>query len=785
MTPRFLLRVFVGFVLTLVLAAVATGRFRVTTSITHFMASGDEEDKARISRALAESELSRTMIFTLRGEDRTQALRAAERVAGILRHDPEVASLRFEVPQGMEEAVHDLYFPRRFMFADDGPETAFVERFSREGLARAAADLKRELAGPAGAAVKPIAARDPWLFFPARIDALQRAQQGAVRPSDGFLSVDDDDGAWIVMFLTTHHSAFDGAAQAPLERKIQQAIAEVGDAVVVERSAVHRFAVNSERSIRADVARISVLSTVGIALLFLLAFRSPRILVVALLPLLIGMVAASATTALVFGQIHGLTLAFGATLLGVCVDYPVHFFAHHTLEPADSGPPGTARRIWAGLAIGALTSAVGFGALGFAAFPGLREMGLFAAVGVLGALVTTRLVVPELVAEGRPRPVGLQRLAGRLDGVLDRLQERRGVLVIFPVVALVLCVLGLGRVRWIDDTRALNRLEVGSLAEDQRVRARISRLESSRVVIATGSDLEEALVRNDAAHARLAAVREAGGPEFNSLHPFLWSTRLQLRNADAFARAPGLAERFRTALAAEGFVASAFEGLEAEIMKPIEPLRMEDLRRSPLAPVISPFVVSLRDEGESAPRAGVLTFLRDTEEVAAIEEALVDLEGVELFDQQAFLRDVYGRYRTRTAELVGLGLLGVLGVVGWRYRRPRIVAAAFLPSVLAAATTLAIFGLAGVEVHLLHLTALLLVLSMGVDYGVFLAESSRAATAATLVGLVVACISTFLGFGLLALSSNPAMQALGLTTGIGVGLSLLFAPVALVLRGKV
>lgn len=779
MTPRVSFRAFALALIGLVLAAVVTGRMAVTTSITHFMASPEEVERAEISRALADSELARTMIFTVRGEDLASSYRAAERIFGILRHHPEVASLRLQAPEGVEEAVFDLYFPRRFMFADDGPPSAVAARLDGDGLRATAQALKRELALPTAAALKSTVPRDPWLLFPARLDALQAARDGDISAEDGRLVVHDDDGDWVVLFLTTHHSAFDGSAQGPLERTIEQALEEVGEDVVVERSAAHRFAVASERAIKADVARISVISILGIAILFVVAFRSLRTLAAAFLPLATGMLAATATTALWFGSVHGLTLAFGATLLGVCIDYPVHFFAHHTLEPDERGAFGTIRRIWPGLAIGALTSAVGFAALGWAAFPGLREMGLFATVGVLVALVTTRLAIPIVVPERTVRPVLLQRFAGRLDGLLDLLQDRTRWAWILVAVAVVICVIGLPRVRFIDDTRALNRLEITSLSEDRRVRARVSRVDASRVVVASGDDLESALVRNDAAFHRLAALREERGLQFRSLHPFLWSAALQRRNAEAFATAPDLADRIRAALVAQGFVAAAFEGLDEELTRPVQPLRLEDLARSPLGPVITPFVLEL-DDGQRA----VLTFLRGDVPAAVVDAALEDLDGVELFDQQAFLAEVYGRYRVRTMELVGAGLLGVLAVIAWRYRRPRVVAAAFLPAVLAGTVTLALFGVLGADVHLLHLTALLLVSSMGVDYGVFLAESPRAAVAATLVGLCIACVSTVLGFGLLALSDNPAMEALGLTTGIGVVASLVFAPVALVLRGK-
>lgn len=152
-------------------------------------------------------------------------------------------------------------------------------------------------------------------------------------------------------------------------------------------------------------------------------------------------------------------------------------------------------------------------------------------------------------------------------------------------------------------------------------------------------------------------------------------------------------------------------------------------------------------------------------------------------DVGAVLSQGYARYRERMVELLGVGLVVVLLLVFARYRRALPTAAAFLPAILAAVATVAALGLAGEPLNVLSLTALLMVVSMGVDYGVFLAETrgSGAEMGATLVALVLACLSTVLGFGLLALSSNPALRSLGLTAGIGVLLSLLLAPTVLVL----
>jgi predicted exporter len=212
------------------------------------------------------------------------------------------------------------------------------------------------------------------------------------------------------------------------------------------------------------------------------------------------------------------------------------------------------------------------------------------------------------------------------------------------------------------------------------------------------------------------------------------------------------------------------------------PLRLADLQGSPLADLVRSFRVELAG---SQPTVAVLSLVRGVNDGAALARRLEAAPGSHYFDQNATMATAYGRYRERTLELMLIGLVGVFGLVWARYRRMTLALAAFGPAVLAAGTTLGLLALAGVTIGLLHVVALLLVLSMGVDYGVFLAESRAdpAGFAATLLSVLVACVSTVLAFGLLAMSASPALQAIGLTVGIGVLLSLVLAPAALLLGG--
>ena len=151
------------------------------------------------------------------------------------------------------------------------------------------------------------------------------------------------------------------------------------------------------------------------------------------------------------------------------------------------------------------------------------------------------------------------------------------------------------------------------------------------------------------------------------------------------------------------------------------------------------------------------------------------------FEQRTFLNDLYSRYRDQTLWLVALGSAVVLLILIARYRDWRLALAAFLPSLLVPVIVLSSYALCGVEANLMHAVSLLMVMGMGVDYGIFIVDSAEEGSefGATLVSCILCALTTVLSFGALAISGQPPLRAIGLTTGIGITLALVLAPVSL------
>lgn len=753
------------------LAAWTFPRLDVQSDITHFLPAGDDRELAELSRELTSSDLNRTITLTIEAPDSTRAAAAATAMAEKLTEVDEVAWVRSGPDEELERAFYELYFPRRLGLVD----ATFDDDWIRGRLER----LKRELGSPTGTFVRRIAPEDPWLLFMEHVEALREGQGGDLHVKDGAFVTGEHEEYGVVL-LASRRSPFEGPASRSLLASIQRAFDDVnvdGD-LSLEQASIHRIAVRSEATIRADIQRVSIVGSIGVVLLILALFQTPRHLILAALPLLGGMVAATFAVTTVFGSIHGLTLAFGASLIGVALDYVAHLLNHHHLARRGRTALEVLQRIWPGLALGAATTIAGLVGLAWTSFPGIRQMAIFTSVGVAAALLITRFVLPPWMPR-EPKTTRLHAaLARGATRFVHSLSTRRKLLWSLPFVGVMLAA-GIWTVRWQDDIRALNPLDPELVAEDEAVRGRVARMDSGRFVVAFGDDVEESLQANDRVFDALEEAVEAGElSSFRSLHPVLLSMEEQRRRRAAIP--PDAWERTSSLLEEEGFVPNLFEPFRDALDGVFEPIGPSDLEETPLGQIAGAHQLPI------AERRATLTFVHGVEDVAAFRDRVEAIEGVRFFDQAELMQSAYGGFRTRTLELVMLGLFVVLAMVFIRYRKPGLALAAFLPAFIAAGATLGLLGWIGVHANLLHVVALLLVLSMGVDYGVFMIETLLPGHdpedgPATVVSLVTACLSTVVSFGVLAMSTNPALQALGLTAALGVGLSLLLAPAAWVL----
>ncbi|MEE9609162.1 MAG: MMPL family transporter, partial [Myxococcota bacterium] len=606
---------------------------------------------------------------------------------------------------------------------------------------------------------------------------LERIRGAQPALSSGRGSFESTDGRYAIVLLGLRSSPFDSERQAVLLRDIGIEFERLnaGGGLELEQSGVNRIAIASEQTVRGDANFISAVSIGVVCTLFMLVFRSLRHLAIAILTPLSGFAVALAV-ALSSGPVHGITLGFGFVLVGVAIDYPIHLINHHALSPPDTRPRETAARIRSSLLLSGLTTTLAFIALALSDFPGLEEMGTFAAIGVPTALAVTLFLVPSFMpASASPTPTQrvLNQGSVRLVGWLA---AHRGLIAALFAGYAAIAAVGLPQLRWEDDPATLI-----VIPESERVRPRIPAVDGGRFVVGLAPDAESALALNDRIYDRLERAISAGHLEgVNSLHSFLWSQALQRENLEALRSVPDLGDRIDRAYSLSGFRPEAFRSFDAAVAAPaVPPLRPDDFVGSPLERVLDSLV-------ELDERWAVVTYLRGVASGGALRAALSDLPGADYLDQREIVADVYQRYRRSTVRIIAIGCAIAFAVLQLRYRSLRRGLLAFASSALPALATYGLFGLMDYPVNVVSAVSLLVVLGMGVDYGVFTVDGARhpERLGATLSSLLVSCLTSVFVFGTLALSEQPVLRSIGLTTGIGVLLALALSPAIFVLARR-
>ncbi|TFG97704.1 MAG: hypothetical protein E4H11_01540, partial [Myxococcales bacterium] len=370
--------------LTAAMGAYTALHIRVGTDISRFLPTRGSSGLAALSKQLADSPLTRTVVVSIASDESAVAIAAARELALALQGHPEIAWIRSELRESDLEKLHELYFPRRLSFLSSQPERELPERLAEPALRARARELRDSLASPASAFLKVLASADPLGAF-ARLAEGLRAGQPALRVVDGQLLTPD--GRHAILLLRTRGSAFDSQVQARLIADLRAAFAAIatrlGRGLDLELSAVGAFAAEAERSIKADIVVIALCSASGVALLFVLLVASLRGFLVVSVPPLAGILVATTLSLLVFGELDGLTMAFGTSLMGIAIDYSNHLLLHHGLARPAETPQRTAERLRPSLVLAALTTVASFVGLGITPFPAFQQMAFFAITGLL------------------------------------------------------------------------------------------------------------------------------------------------------------------------------------------------------------------------------------------------------------------------------------------------------------------------------------------------------------------------------------------------------------------
>lgn len=608
---------------------------------------------------------------------------------------------------------------------------------------------------PMGSMTVPMLQADPLFLFTPITDRLNRERGStAFKTIDGWIVGKDERLA--MFWIESPYGASETLGNALLADSISHvadSIMSLHDGLSIAAIGAPVIAVDNARQIRADGMLAVTLSAVLIVALLLIRFRSVAPLAWSLLSIAFGWVMALGTMAMFVPQVSLIVLGVGSVVIGLAVDYPLHYISHlsHCATPQQA-----VRELSRPMLTGCVTTIGSFLCLLLLKSEALHHFGIFASLMLGFTLLFSLTMLPRLCTRSR-----LSQQTSAEAGSWK--PWRFPVFPMFCVATVILWLAARGtnfdsdlmHINYMTDVQRRGMARLDSLRPDRAADGM-----TMLFAVAEGRDAEDALANNDRLMRRLGTVCAwLPGRVEQRQRIERWQHFWDGRREDVMAQLHDAARR-------SGFRPEAFAAFEDAIAMEPEMLTADDFgimmrtvcaanvwRNDTLCRITSFFPVDSVPAGireQNSPQAYMFT-------ASDVSSALASL-----------LNDNF--------NMVGLVCsLMVFGFLWLSFRRLEWAFVAFLPLAVSWVWILGLMNLLGLRFNIVNVILATFIFGQGADYAIFVTDGllTRYRTSRdTLTGyrqaIRLLALTTLSGIGTLVVARHPALHSLGVVALLGM-----------------
>ncbi|WP_312190528.1 MMPL family transporter [Leclercia sp.] len=602
---------------------------------------------------------------------------------------------------------------------------------------------------------------DPLMLMRGSQLALAQNSQ-KLRLMDGWLVTKDEAGNyWYLLHGELAGSSFDMQQTHRLVTTLhgleEQLKTQYPQAQLLSRGTVFYSDYASQQAKR-DISTLGVATILGVILLIVAVFRSLRPLLLCLISIAMGALAGTVATLLLFGELHLMTLVMSMSIIGISADYTLYYLTERMVHGGENSPWQSLAKVRNALLLALLTTVAAYLIMMLAPFPGIRQMAVFAAVGLSASCLTVIFWHPWLCRGLPVRPVPAMVLMLRW---LAAWRRNKRLSVGLPVLLALLAVAGMATLRVDDDIAQLQALPQDILAQEKHITALTGQSVDQKWFVVHGTSAQQTLERLEAFTPALAQAQQTGDLKswrtlpLNSLARQTSDLAL-LKNA-----APAVTKVLQNA-----GLTTVSPDLNAT------PVQVETWLASPASEGWRLLWLTLPD-GES----GVLVPVNGVNNSPALAALADKHPGVVWVDRKASFDSLFALYRTVLTGLLFVAMAtiacGAMLRLGWRKGLISLV-----PSLLSLGCGLAALSVTGHPVNLFSLLALVLVLGIGINYTLFF-NNPRGTPLTSMLAITLAMMTTLLTLGMLVFSATQAISSFGIVLVSGIFTAFLLAPLAM------
>lgn len=339
--------------------------------------------------------------------------------------------------------------------------------------------------------------QDPFLFDEQNVRAFLRILQDSgtnLSPKDGVLATQFEDN-WYVLIQGVFTDK--GAALATKNNGIQ----EIYKICLPMEDEDCRFLFSgtpfhshkSSTSANREISIISTVSLLAVLIMLIFVFRSPLPILASFASVLVSVTTAICVTHLIFGQLHALTLVFGTSLIGSCIDYSLHYFINWKANQKLKNGIEIKNFLLKGLFLSLVSTELCYLLLVFAPFPLLKQIAVFSFSGIFCSFLAVVWLFPAFKIEKESRrklPEISKYFSEKANPPSPKLYFLRLIAIFVLPAAIIL--LNFNHLKIHNNLSALYKME-GRLKDDTILSAKVLNYTPSSWFIIQGNSQQELL----------------------------------------------------------------------------------------------------------------------------------------------------------------------------------------------------------------------------------------------------------------------------------------------------
>ncbi len=713
--------------------------------------------------------MGRQVVFLISNPQKQVAEKASHYFYTHLTTSHLFSSLTYKIAKNEQQAWVTFYFPHRLALLSASVKEALLHNNIKQ-----IEDIALfKLYSPVGISTSGLLETDPYYLFQDYISTMPKPASNLMLSNQQMMT--HANNRWYVMIRgQLKDNSFSLTNQTKISQRLNHSI---------ERTLHHFkhtqflktgmifYATAGAASAQQDISTIGIGSIIGIIALILLTFRSLTPLCYTLLSCAVGFLAAFVMTALLFGHVYLFTIIFGASLIGICVDYAFFYYADRLQGGSAWIPAIGLKHIFPGISLALLNVVLAYIVIAFTPFPGLKQLAVFSVSGLLMAFATVVCVFPYLLKPAKQFATPpLMRLTSAYLSYW-KTPSLKKIMLLFTLLALF-SISGIAMLRANDNIRILEIMPKPLQHDEQQIKSIIGSHIGTDFIIVRGDTPQHTLEHDNQLTQALSTKFPSIKHPFIAISTYLPTIKDQYQNYHLI-KSKLLNKNLITYLEKIGVERNkALQSQHTLDQIHFTPLTLTDWVQSPVSQSLRYLWLGQVDTDY------VSIILLSNQIKGPALKSIVSRFGFATYINKADdISYIFKTYRIRISWLLLVAYAMLFCILVWRYSLRNAIFY-IVPPLAALAISLGVLGWFHIPLTLFNVLALILVLGIGIDYILFFAET-RTNYYSTMLAVSLSAITMALSFGLLALSHTPVIHYFGITVLVGIISAYLLSPLAI------